>query len=78
MPLLGQRIPAETLRLFWTMPAHHQSGLLNAAEFARALGVDGRTFVWCAGGANPIGRPVAYPGAERVPLKHDIEAICWR
>ncbi|WP_162820489.1 ATP-binding protein, partial [Microvirga calopogonii] len=43
IPLLGPRIPAETLRRFWTMLAHHQSGLLNAAEFARALGVDGKT-----------------------------------
>jgi predicted AAA+ superfamily ATPase len=25
------------------MPAHHQSGLLNAAELARSLGVDGKT-----------------------------------
>ncbi len=43
VPLLGPRIPAELLRRFWTMLAHHQSGLLNAAEFARALGVDGKT-----------------------------------
>lgn len=43
IPMLGPRIPAETLRRFWTMLAHHQSGLLNAAEFARALGVDGKT-----------------------------------
>lgn len=43
IPLLGPRIPAETLRRFWTMLAHRQSGLLNAAEFARALGVDGKT-----------------------------------
>lgn len=43
IPLLGPRIPAETLRRFWTMLAHHQSGLLNAAEFARALGIDGKT-----------------------------------
>ncbi len=43
IPLLGPRIPAETLRRFWMMLAHHQSGLLNAAEFARALGVDGKT-----------------------------------
>ncbi|WP_037136379.1 ATP-binding protein [Rhizobium leucaenae] len=43
IPLLGPRIPAETLRRFWTMLAHHQSGLLNAAEFARALGVNGKT-----------------------------------
>ncbi|MER8472730.1 DUF4143 domain-containing protein [Mesorhizobium sp. M1328] len=41
--LLGPRIPAETLRRFWTMLAPHQVGLLNAAEFARALGVDGKT-----------------------------------
>lgn len=43
IPLLGPRIPAETLRRFWTMLAHHQLGLLNAADFARALGVDGKT-----------------------------------
>lgn len=43
IPLLGPRIPAETLRRFWTMLAHHQSGLLNAAELARSLGVDGKT-----------------------------------
>ena len=43
IPLLGPRIPAETLRRFWTMLAHHQSGLFNAADFARALGIDGKT-----------------------------------
>lgn len=43
VPMLGPRIPAETLRRFWTMLAHHQSGLLNAAELARSLGVDGKT-----------------------------------
>lgn len=43
IPLFRPRIPAETLRRFWTMLAHRQSGLLNAAEFARALGVDGKT-----------------------------------
>ncbi|WP_037402650.1 ATP-binding protein [Sinorhizobium fredii] len=43
IPQCGPRIPAETLRRFWTMLAHHQSGLLNAAEFARSLGVDGKT-----------------------------------
>lgn len=43
IPMLGPRIPAETLRRFWTMLAHHQSGFLNAAEFARALGIDGKT-----------------------------------
>jgi predicted AAA+ superfamily ATPase len=43
IPLLGPRIPAEMLRRFWTMLAHYQSGLHNAAAFARALGVDGKT-----------------------------------
>lgn len=43
IPLLGPRIPAETLRRLWTMLAHSQGGLLNAAAFARALAVDGKT-----------------------------------
>lgn len=43
IPMLGPGIPAETLRRFWTMLAHHQSGLLNAADLARSLGVDGKT-----------------------------------
>jgi hypothetical protein len=43
VPQLGPRIPAETLRRFWTMLAHQQGGLLNAAVLARALAVDGKT-----------------------------------
>lgn len=43
IPQLGPRIPAETLRRFWTMLAHHQGGLLNAAALARGLAVDGKT-----------------------------------
>lgn len=43
IPQLGPRIPAETLRRLWTMLAHSQGGLLNAAAFARALAVDGKT-----------------------------------
>jgi hypothetical protein len=43
VPQLGPRIPAETLRRFWTMLAHQQGGLLNAASLARALAVDGKT-----------------------------------
>ena len=43
IPQMGPRIPAETLRRFWTMLAHQQSGLLNAANLARALGVDNKT-----------------------------------
>jgi predicted AAA+ superfamily ATPase len=36
IPMFGRRIPAETLRRFWTMLVHHQSRLLNASEFARS------------------------------------------
>ncbi|WP_442976746.1 ATP-binding protein [Rubrimonas sp.] len=43
VPMFGPRIPAETLRRFWTMLAHRQSSLLNASELGRALGVDSKT-----------------------------------
>lgn len=43
IPQLGPRIAAETLRRFWTMLAHRQGSLLNAAELARSLAVDGKT-----------------------------------
>ena len=43
IPQLGPRIPAETLRRFWTMLAHQQGGLHNAARLAGALGVSGQT-----------------------------------
>jgi predicted AAA+ superfamily ATPase len=43
IPQLGPRVPAETLRRFWTMLAHLQGGMMNAAQIARGLGVDGRT-----------------------------------
>ena len=43
IPQLGPRIPAETLRRLWTMLAHNQGQLLNAARLASALGVSGQT-----------------------------------
>jgi uncharacterized protein len=43
IPQLGPRIAAETLRRFWTMLAHLQGGLVNQADIARSLGVDGKT-----------------------------------
>ena len=43
IPQLGPRIPAETLRRFWTMLAHNQGGLLNAARLAAGLGVSGQS-----------------------------------
>jgi predicted AAA+ superfamily ATPase len=43
IPQFGPRVPAETLQRFWTMLAHDQSSLLNAATLARGLGVDGKT-----------------------------------
>ena len=39
IPQLGVRVPAETLRRFWTMLAHRQGALLNASELARSLDV---------------------------------------
>ena len=43
IPQLGPRIPAETLRRLWTMLAHNQAQLLNAANLARGLGVSAAT-----------------------------------
>ncbi|MEC3863111.1 ATP-binding protein [Mesobacterium sp. TK19101] len=43
IPSFGLRIPAETLRRFWTMLAHEQGGLLNAAKLAGNLGVSGQS-----------------------------------
>ena len=43
IPQLGPRVPAETLRRFWTMLAHLQGSTLNAAQLARGLAVDGKT-----------------------------------
>ncbi|MCY4138808.1 MAG: ATP-binding protein [Rhodobacteraceae bacterium] len=43
IPAFGSRIPAETLRRFWTMLAHEQGGLLNAAKLSGNLGVSGQS-----------------------------------
>lgn len=43
IPQLGPRIPAETLRRFWTMLAHNQGQTFNAAAFAKGLDVKGVT-----------------------------------
>jgi len=43
IPQLGPRIPAETLERFWTMLAHNQGTVLNAAHLARNLDVSGVT-----------------------------------
>jgi len=43
IPQLGPRIPAETLERFWTMLAHHQSGIFNASVLARSLEVSSVT-----------------------------------
>ena len=42
IPDLGPRIPAETLHRFWTMLAHSHGSVLNAAQLARSLAVDGK------------------------------------
>jgi predicted AAA+ superfamily ATPase len=43
IPQFGPRIPAETLERFWTMLAHNQGSVLNAAHLARNLEVSGVT-----------------------------------
>jgi len=43
IPQFGPGLPTETLRRLWTMLAHNQGDLLNAANLARALSVDGKT-----------------------------------
>lgn len=43
IPTFGPRIPATTMERLWTMLAHNQGGLLNAAQLARNLGVSGHT-----------------------------------
>lgn len=43
IPQFGPRIPAETLRRFWTMLAHDQGTPCNAARLGRSLAVDAKT-----------------------------------
>lgn len=43
IPQFGQRVPAETLRRFWTMLAHTQGQPLNAAQVAAGLGLSGQS-----------------------------------
>ena len=43
VPMLGPRIPAETLERFWTMLAHSQGSLFNASNLAAGLGVSSPT-----------------------------------
>lgn len=43
IPVLGPRVPAETLHRFWQMLAHDHGQLFNAARLAAGLGVSGQT-----------------------------------
>ncbi|MBK8804814.1 MAG: ATP-binding protein [Fibrobacteres bacterium] len=43
IPALGIRVPAATLRRFWTMVAHFHGQIWNAAEFARSMGTQEAT-----------------------------------
>jgi predicted AAA+ superfamily ATPase len=38
LPQLGVRVPALTMRRFWTMLAHYSGGLWNSSEVGRSLG----------------------------------------
>lgn len=39
IPAFGSRVPAETLRRFWTMLAHRQGTRVNASELARSMSI---------------------------------------
>lgn len=43
IPQFGAKIPGETLSRFWTMLAHYQGTVLNAAHLARSIEVSGTT-----------------------------------
>lgn len=43
VPQFGPQIPAQTLERLWTMIAHSQGGLLNAASLGRSLAITGKT-----------------------------------
>jgi predicted AAA+ superfamily ATPase len=43
IPMLGMRVPAEILQRFWTMLAHNQGQLFNAAQIAGSLGISGQS-----------------------------------
>lgn len=43
VPMFGARVPAETLRRFWTMLAHNQGALINASRLAAGLEVSSQT-----------------------------------
>ena len=43
IPLLGFKIPAMTLRRFWTMIAHCHGQTLNSTDIARSLGITDKT-----------------------------------
>ena len=89
IPQLGPRIPAETLRRLWTMLAHNQGQLLNAASIARGLGVStptvntyltcSSTCSWCVDFS--LGSPMS-ASARCAPPKHTFATLgfctrCW-
>ena len=43
IPQFGPRLPAQTLERLWTMLAHNQGALLNAANLATALAISSQT-----------------------------------
>ena len=43
LPQLGFRVPAATMRRFWSMLAHYHGQIWNASEFGRAFGVSDTT-----------------------------------
>lgn len=64
VPMFGARIPAETLERLWTMLAHSQGGLLNAAKLASGIGVSAPTIT------NYLGLLVDLLLVRRLPPYH--------
>jgi uncharacterized protein len=45
IPQFAPRVSPQTLQMFWTMLAHQQASLLNAAQLARNLSIDTKTAI---------------------------------
>jgi uncharacterized protein len=61
IPNLGPRIPAETLRRFWTMLAGAQGSILNHSVLAQSLSISGQTITKIFGstGRSSFGPPAS-------------------
>ena len=89
VPMFGSRVPAETLRRFWTMLAHNQGATQNASRLAAGLEVNSQTVSRYTDLlvdlllvrrlqpylTNAGKRFVVHAGVERFPVSENVEAI---